>query len=224
MEDIRAQNELVVHAVKSVQPDTSDLRASIEAATIAKHHNLLQRSPLRIPVWAGVTALTILIIFTFLFYVPKFLWPRADSLFQAVGRNHIMCSHDADAPDWARTQPAIVEVEESFIGPNQHAPIATSEGYQLVRARVCVLNGEKFLHLVYESQDGREASLFVGQHNEPIPGDRTVTLDGKSIEVAHIDDLNVVGLRAGNHVVIAVAQENKIATSLLLSAVSSLSV
>lgn len=220
MESICTQNELVARAVKSVQPDTTVLRASIEAATIAKHHRLRQWSPIRIPVSAALGTLAIFLISASIYFVPTMFGPKGVSLFQAAGRDHIMCSHNVDAPDWAHTQHDIAEVEQSFIGHSQRAPLTTANDYRLVRARICMLKGEKFLHLVYQNQDGREASLFVGGSNELISGDQTITQNGKRIEAAHLDDLNVVGMRAGNHVLIAAATENKIATSLLLSAVS----
>lgn len=223
MQAICRQNELVAHAVKSVQPDTAGLRATIEAATIAKHNKLLQWSPVRIPVWAALGALAIILISASIYFAPKVFGPQDVSLFQAAGRDHIMCSHNADAPTWAHTQHAITEVEESFIGHRQRAPLTTANDYQLVRARICMLKGEKFLHLVYQDHDGREASLFVGGSNELTSGDQMVTQDGKIIEADHIDDLNIMGTRAGKHLLIATASDNKIATSLLLSAVSNFS-
>ena len=223
MEDIRAQNELVSRAVKSGQADNSTLRASIEAATIAKHQQLFQWSMPRVQVWATVAALTVLIAFISILYLPRFLRPYTSSLFKAAADNHITCIREAEAPDWARTQPEIIQVEESFIGRDRHVPMMTVDGYQLVRARVCMLNGETFLHLVYENDAGREASLFVGRNKENVFGDRAVTLDGKTIQMVHVSDLNVVSTQASNNLVIVAAQEEKIANTLLLSAVSRLS-
>jgi len=222
MEDIRSQNELVARAVKSVEAENSTLRASIEAATIAKHQQLFQWSTPRVTVWATVAALTILIAFISIFYLPTFR-PHISSLFKAAADNHITCIREAEAPGWARTQPEIIQVEESFIGGDRHVPMLTVDGYQLVRARVCMLNGEKFLHLVYENEVGREASLFVGRDKDDILGDRTVVLDGKNIQMAHVSDLNVVSTQAGNNLVIVATQEEKTANTLLLSAVSRLS-
>ena len=223
MEDIRAQNKLVARAVKSDQADNSALRASIEAATIAKHQQLFQWSIPRVSAWATVGALTILIVFISIFYLPRVLRPFTSSLFKAAADNHITCIREAEAPDWARTQPEIFQVEKSFIGHDRPLPVMTVDGYQLVRARVCMLNGEKFLHLVYENDAGREASLFVGRNKENVFGDRAVTLDGKTIQMVHVSDLNVVSTQAGNNLVIVAAQEEKIANTILLSAVSRLS-
>lgn len=220
MEDIRAQNELVARAVKSGEVDNSALRASIEAATIAKHQQLFQLSMPRVPVWATVAALTVLIAFISIFYL---LRPYASSLFKAAADNHITCIREAEAPDWARTQAEIIQVEESFLGRDRQAPMMTVDGYQVVRGRVCMLNGEKFLHLVYENDAGREASLFVGRNKENVFGDRAVTLDGKTIQMVHVSDLNVVSTQAGNHLVLVAAHEEKTASTLLLSAVSKLS-
>jgi anti-sigma factor RsiW len=223
MEDIRSQNELVARAVKSVEAENSTLRASIEAATIAKHQQLLQWSMPRVPLLATLTALTILIIFISIFYLPRFLRPHISSLFKAAADNHITCIREAEAPDWARTQAEIIQVEESFMGRDRHVPLITEDRYKLVRARVCMLNGEKFLHLVYENDGGHEASLFVGRDKEDVLGDRTVVLEDKNIQMAHVSDLNVVSTQAGNNLVIVAAQEEKIANTLLLGAVSRLS-
>ncbi|MCA1577081.1 MAG: zf-HC2 domain-containing protein [Acidobacteria bacterium] len=223
MEDIRAQNELLARAVKSAHADNSTLRASIEAATIAKHQQLFQWSMPRVQIWATVAAFTILIAFISIFYLPRFLRPYTSSLFKAAADNHITCIRETEAPDWARTQPEIIQVEESFIGRDRQVPMMTVDGYQLVRARVCMLNGEKFLHLVYENAGGREASLFVGPNKEVIFGDRDLALDGKIIQMAHVSNLNVVSTQVGNHLVIVAAQEETLANTLLLNAASRLS-
>ncbi|MCA1579645.1 MAG: zf-HC2 domain-containing protein [Acidobacteria bacterium] len=223
MENIRSQNELVARTVKSVLADNSTLRASIEAATIAKHQQLFQWSIPRVPAWATVAALTIVIAFISILYLPRFLRTYTSSLFKAAADNHITCIREAEAPDWARTQAEIIQVEESFIGRDRLVPMMTVDRYQLVRARVCMLNGQKFLHLVYENDGGREASLFVGQNKEGIFGDRAVVLDGKTIQMIHVSDLNVLSTQARDNLVIVAAQEEKIANTLLLSAVSRLS-
>jgi len=223
MEEIRSQNELVTRAVKSVEAENSTLRASIEAATIAKHQQLFQWSTPRVTIWATVAALTILITFISILYLPRFLRPHISPIFKAAADNHITCIREAEAPDWARTPPEIIQVEKSLMGRDRHVPLMTEDRYQLVRARVCMLNGEEFLHLVYRNDGGREASLFVGRNKEVILGDRVVTLDGKSIQLVHVGDLNVLSTQASNNLVIVAAQEEKVANTLLLSAVSRLS-
>jgi anti-sigma factor RsiW len=223
LEVLRSQNELVSSAIRSVKLDSRRLRASIEAATIAKRQRLIRWSLPRIPTWGTVTALAIVVLFVSVFYLPAFFGVSLNPFFKAAAENHLVCSHDSDAPDWARMPAAITDLEDTFIGENQHVPGTTAPDFQLIRARVCIINGERFLHLVYEDHRGREASLFVGQkHEEPLYGDRTVSMEGISVQVALFSDLHVSSTEVGPHLLITTAHEDRVAARLLLGAAASL--
>ncbi len=221
MEALRLQNELIARAVKSVETDNRNLRASIEAATIARHQRLLEWSLPRIPAWTVATAAAILFISISFFLLPNLVDVVANPLFRAAAENHRMCGQQSEDTDWARTPQAIADVEESFVGHNKHAPITTEFQYQLVRARVCVLNGEKFLHLIYRNDDGNEASLFVRRNDsQPLDKDRNVTADGVNVQSSKLSDLYVAGIEVGPYVLITAAQTDVVSSRLLRSAVA----
>ncbi|MFN2513967.1 MAG: anti-sigma factor [Pyrinomonadaceae bacterium] len=222
LEVLRSQNELVSRAIRSVKLDSRSLRASIEAATIAKRQRLIPWSLPRIPTWGTVTALAIVVIFASVFYLPTFIGVNISPLFEAAAENHRVCIHDSEAPDWARTPAAVSELEETFVGHNRRVPDSTAD-YRLVRARVCIINGERFLHLVYENHGGQEASLFVGQkHVEPLHGDRTLSMEGIDVQLALFSDLHVSSTEVGTHLLITTAHEDRVAAGLLLGAAASL--
>jgi hypothetical protein len=227
MEAIRSHNELLSHAVRSVELDTRGLRASIETATINKGRRgipawFLPRTP---RAWAAVTAFAAVFALAAALYLPRLVGvASANPLYRAAADNHRTCSREATAPDWARSGPDISQLGDSFVGQEQHIPVRVGGEYRLIRARVCLLHGERFLHLVYETLDGREASLFVGRrsHGSPPAGERSITLDGRIVQIAHASDLNLTSTQVGDHLLIAAAQEDSVAANVLLSALANI--
>ena len=118
-----------------------------------------------------------------------------------------MCSAEKEATYRIRSQPPIAETAASFLNHAQYIPLLIGGDYRLDRARICQLNGERFLHLVYETPDGREASLFIAQHVGVMPaGERSMTLDGHTLQLAHTSDLNVASTLDGDCLLIATAR------------------
>src|SRR5205085_6139601 len=194
LEVMRSQKEMLARSIRETGYDTRALRASIEAATFRRR--LIRFPELafpRVPAWAIASVCALVIALAALFYLPgRINLTSANSLYRAAAADHRMCSAEREAPDWIRSQPAITEMAASFLNNAQHIPLLIGGDYRLDRARICQLNGERFLHLVYETPDGREASLFVCHHVGAIPaGERTVTLDSHTLQLAHASDLNV---------------------------------
>lgn len=220
MEALRLQNELIARAVKSVETNNRNLRALIEAATIARHQRVLDWSLPQTPAWTMVTAAAILFSLSF-FLLPNLVGVVANPLFRAAAENHKMCSQQSEDTDWARTPQAIADVEASFVGHSKHAPVTTELQYQLVRGRVCILNGERFFHLIYRNDEGNEASLFVRRNDsQTFDKDRNVTADGVNVESARLSDLYISGTQVGPYVLITAAQTDVVSSRLLRSAVA----
>lgn len=218
---MRAQSALLARAVKEQQLDTRDLRASIVAATSGRRRfNLpaLVARP-RLPAWAAATVGALLVAFAVLFYLPgRTNTVQAHPLYHAAADNHRDCLHDLNAPDWALSRQTIVELSKSFLKGGGRLPLAIGDDYDLKRARVCDLEGLSFLHLIYETDDGRELSLFIGRHAAFTPeGERSVALDGHSIEFARASGLNLTGARDGESLLLAAADADSAAATALLS-------
>lgn len=220
LEIMRAQSALLARAVKAQSDDTRALRASIIASTTGR--NRLRFPALafpRIHAWAAATACALLIAFAILFYLPgRFNTVRAHPLYHAAADNHRDCLHDLNAPDWTLSRQTIVELSKSFLKGGKRLPLSLGDGYELMRARVCDLDGLSFLHVVYETRDGREVSIFIGRHAELRPeGERSISLDGHSIQLARTSGLNVTGTRDGESLLLAAASADSAATTALLS-------
>jgi anti-sigma factor RsiW len=221
LEILRSQNELLTRSVKSVEYDTRSLRASIEAATTGRRRFRLPGRVLpRLPAWSIVSASVVIVAVAALLFLPGLIGVTvADPLYRAAADNHRACVADPAAPDWVRSRPAIDGLAASYLGGKRQAP-ATIGGYRLTHARVCRLHGEDFLHLVYETREGREASLFIGRwrHDGLPAGERSITFDGQTVQIAHTSDLHVTSTRISDSLLIATAEEDSEAVTVLLGA------
>jgi len=222
-ETIRSQNELLSRLIKNSTYDTQGLRASIEAATIGRHRSHL-------PLWtlartrAGAMAFVsaFVIVIAALLYLYGFIGASgANPLYQAAAENHRACIADYAAPDWVRSQTDIDELAASFLEQKARIPLMIGSDYRLTHARVCQLNDERFLHLIYETSDRREASLFVGRWSrDHFPaGERSISLDGRAIQLTLASDLHVTSTQIGNNLLIATAHGDGESTTILLSAI-----
>lgn len=222
-EAIRSQNELLSRSIKNSAYDTQPLRASIEAATIGRHR-------VHLPLWtlartrAGAMAFisALAVVIAALIYLQGFIGASgANPLYWAAAENHRACIADYAAPDWVRSQTDIDELAASFLDEKVHISLMIGSDYRLTHARVCLLNGERFLHLIYETSDRREASLFVGRWSrDHLPdGERSISLDGHVIQLAFASNLHVTGTQIGNNLLIATANGDSESTTILLSAI-----
>ena len=219
LEVIQRQKRLLAEGVKSAQYNATALRTSIEAATVRAAS---------FPFWSfhisrartlKISAVVILLAFISLYFYQFIGNVRANSLYQAAARDHTLCSKASDATDWAQSDSAIEEKAKNFLEMEMSLPRRTASDYILVRARLCQLNGKNFLHLVYETPDGRIASLFICPNTNAVPaGDRSLNVDSNRIELTRVSDLTVNGTSKASCLFLTVAADQTVATALLLSA------
>lgn len=220
LEIMRSQSAMLARAVRGQKHDTRDLRASIVAATTGRRRLTLPSLVFaRTPAWAVTTIGALIIAFVILFNLPgRTNTVRAHPLYRAAANNHRECLHDLDAPDWTLSRQAIIELSNSFLRGDARLPLSVGDGYALTRARVCDLDGLSFLHLIYETKDGRDLSVFAGRHGATeLEGERSVSLDGHSIQFAHASGLKLTGARDGESILLAAADADGAAASALLS-------
>jgi anti-sigma factor RsiW len=222
LEVIQSQKRLLASAIKNSRYDTNALRASIEAATIRRHSFLLfNLNVLGVPAWSVAISLILLIGLGSIYLYRRFEAAQPNALYRAAANDHRSGSAASDASDWVQSDSAIAEKANAILNAKMRLPHSFGRDYTLARARLCQLNGKSFLHLVYETPYGSTASLFICPHTGALPsGQRTMKLDGRSLELARVSDLSVNGTINGDCLLIAVASEEAVATALLLNAES----
>ena len=219
LEILQTQKRLLVEGIKSAHYNTSELRASIEAATVrAAPFRFWSAHISRAKAWT-ISAAVMLVVFMSLYFYQFGGNVRANSLYEAAARDHALCSKASEAADWAQSAPAIAETAKSFLKVEMSLPRTVGTDYVLVRARLCQLNGKSFLHLVYETPDGRIVSLFICPNTNAIPaGERTLNVDSNRVEVTRVSDLIVNGTSKASCLLLTVAADQTVATALLLNA------
>lgn len=215
---VRSQNELLASSIRDALYDTAKLRTEIEKTTVGKAALRLPEFSLpRRPVWILALGCS-LIVLSVLFYLPgRMSTALAHPLYRAAATDHRACAADSAASNWIRSQPGISELATSFLKETQNVPSSIGAGYRLVRARICKFDGVSFLHVIYETADGRHVSLFLGRRTAGVPtGELTETVDGRDLQVAHISALSVFCAEDGNQLVFAAAPDDNVARSALL--------
>ena len=105
----------------------------------------------------------------------------------------------------------------SFLNEMQYIPSSVGSEYRLARARICKFDGVSFLHVIYETADGRHAALFIGRADTGVPsGELTETVNDRNLQVAHVSALAVFCAEQGNRLVFAAAADDNVARSALL--------
>ncbi len=219
-ETIRAQNELLSRSIKNSDSDTQALRARIETATVGREgarfslwENVRNRSAAVILVSGLVIVLGALLYF----YVFNGI-TRANALYGAAAENHLACIADLSAPDWARSPTAIEELAAPVLYQNASLRSNIGNNYRLMHARICLLNGRKFLHLIYETTDGSEVSLFVARRGSSSADDSRIASGVREIELTLASNVHISSMQKDNNLLIAVANEDSESIAVLLGA------
>lgn len=221
LELLRSETELLVRSIKSVEYDTEKLRASIKSATVGRRGSRWPRLMLpRVPQWAVATACAFVVAVVVLFYLTgRMAIIGASPLYSAAADNHRTCIEESEKPDWARTESAIDTLRTPFPGQLFQPPHRIGSDLTLARARICELHGKNFLHLVYVSRDGTEASVFVGRNEGLLPqGDQDVTLGNYAIQLTEVANLHIASTQVGECLMIAASNAEDGAAMMLLDA------
>lgn len=216
---VRSQNQLLASSIRDVLYDTTKLRTEIEKATVGKAAIRLPEFSLpRMPVWVLALGCILIVALTALFYLPGQIGVViAHPLYGRAAADHRACAADSAASDWIRSQAEISELATSFLNEKQNVPPSVGNEYSLVRARICKFDNVSFLHVIYETADGRYVSLFIGRRTAGVPsGELTETMSGRDLQVAHISALSVFCAEDGNRLVFAAAPDDNVARTALL--------
>ena len=114
-----------------------------------------------------------------------------------------------DKPGWAMEEREIEPMAVRWVGNARSLEALAPEGYKLVKAKPCPLEGksEMWLHLIY-ARDGREVSLFVrsGEISPPSRGQRALTPDPSCVSVRNLE---VVARQRGRYGIVFVADVSR---------------
>jgi hypothetical protein len=220
LEIIQTQKRLLAEGVKNVEYDASTLRASIEEATIRGSSFPFRNLHLsRAKTWSISATVILLATFVLLYFSGLVGTVRANSVYEAAAREHAVFSKASEASDWAQSTSAIAEKAEAFLHMKATLPLTVGTDYVLTRARLCELKRKSFLHLVYETPDGRTVSLFICPNTTALPlGERSLTVDARAVEVTRVFDLTVNATLKDTCLFLTVAADETVATALLLNA------
>lgn len=220
---MRSQNELLARSLKDETYDTTRLSAAIEAATIGKGIRFPELSLPGIPVWAVVLGCVLIVGLSALFFLPGMTGiGLAHPLYQAAAADHRACFKDSAASDWVRSQSGISELATSFLNLKQNVPPIISGEYKLKRARICNFDSVSFLHIIYETEDGRHVSLFAGRDGSGVPaGELREKLNGHDLQLSRVSGLSVFSAGDGKRLLFAAAPDAAAARSALLGMLES---
>jgi hypothetical protein len=217
---IRSQNELLASSIKSEQYDTTKLSAEIEAATVGKAAIRLPELSLpRMPVWVFALGCIFILAVSAVLYLPgKIGRAFAHPLYDAAAADHRACFADSAAPDWIRSQQGISELATSFLNQKTNVPFSVVGEYKIARARICKFkDGLPFLHVVYETTDGRYLSLFIGHPAGVLSGEHSEMVNGHDLHLAHVSGLAVFCVSDRDRLLFATAPEDNVARNAMLS-------
>jgi anti-sigma factor RsiW len=112
-------------------------------------------------------------------------------------------------PGWVAGERAIEPVAVQWVGDARSLGAFAADGYTLVKAKPCPLEGksEMWLHLIY-TRGGRDVSLFV-RNRKVSPASRGQLALASSLACSRVDGLEVVGLQRGDYGIVLVADVSR---------------
>jgi len=186
--------------------------ASATAAVVARVREQMQARPWWrrmaemltigwLPVYGAAAAALLIAIAVH----PGFVSDSRDDLLHTAASDHRedLIEH-IDKPGWAFGEREVEPMALRWVGDARSLEALAPEGYTLVKAKPCPLEGksEMWLHLVY-ARDGQEVSLFVrsSEVSSPSRGQRRLTPDPSCLRVR---DLEVVARQRGSYGIVLV--------------------
>jgi anti-sigma factor RsiW len=114
-----------------------------------------------------------------------------------------------EKPGWMAGEREIESMAVSWVGDARALGSFAAEGYTLVKAKPCPLEGksEMWLHLIY-TRGGRDVSLFVRNRRISAASRGQLAL-APDLSSSRVGDLEVVGLQRGDYGIVLVADVSR---------------
>lgn len=177
-------------AVLAEETDTAALDRRVLESIIAGAREPQPAPPMRAfprRWWAAATALAVaLVLVAGGFGYRALLGQRTAPVYSDAAQDHQDEVVDHQPRKWHFDLPTIQALAARELVPQADVAVLASHGFRLERGKLCRLNGQIYLHLVY--QDGKdELSVFLRQRNPaPLPGRPQTAANGRPLYTAHV--------------------------------------
>jgi len=202
-EQVRLYDDLLREAFVEQRLDTRELRARVQhqISTFGIRRSVHFRQPLYLTSVAALVLLAICAGITY-FALPYF---SSETVYTSAADDHFEeVVQRAPLEGWRATPFEIEGLAKKELGdPDIISKLAPGE-YTLVRARVCDLAGERYVHLVYENQR-REISIYVRHKGSELPGTALETVNRCPVHAESTGKLEVAGFQSEKFTVLIVS-------------------
>lgn len=202
-EQVRLYDDLLREAFVGQRLDTRELRARVRhqiSACVGKRSVLFRQSLYTISI-AALVLLAICGGITY-FTLPYF---SSETVYSSAADDHFEeVVQGAPLEGWRATLFEIEGLVKKELGdPYILSKLAPAE-YTLVRARICDLAGERYVHLVYQNES-REISIYVRHKGSELPGAVLETVNRCPVHAASTGRLEVAGFQSEKFTVLIVS-------------------
>jgi anti-sigma factor RsiW len=202
IEQQRAHDNLLRDAFVSERLDVRDLRARVlNRITTRRSRSLFIRRPAYI---FAMAALVLLVFGTTIIYLSIRSQRVAPLYADAVDDHYEEVVQRVPLSGWRETVADINTLSQRQLGESEIFSKLGPTGYQLVRARVCELGGELYLHAEYRNQKG-EISIFIKRRGGNLPGAAREVVNGCPIHLESMRGYEVAGFQSEQFTVLIVS-------------------
>jgi anti-sigma factor RsiW len=202
-EQLRIYDELLREAVAEQRIDTRELRTRIWRQISASEPWLSGLSRRRVHL-LSIAALLLLAIGAGIIYINRLSSNSEDLFTSAVDDHTEEVVQQAPIEGWRTSRVEIERLVNERLSNLDVINKLQPTDYALVRARVCDLAGESYVHLVYDGRE-REISFFVRHKDSELPGGALETVNGCPLRVQSARGLEVAGFQTEKLTVLIVS-------------------
>jgi len=202
-EQVRLYDDLLREAVVEQPVDTRELRARVghQISACVSERSVRFRQPLYV---MSVAALVFLAICAGIIYfaLPYF---SSETVYTSAADDHFEeVVQRTPLEGWRATPVEIEGLAKKELGdPDIIRKLSPGE-YTLVRARVCDLAGERYVHLVYGNQR-REISIYIRHNGNTLPGAALESVNRCPVHAESTGRLEVAGFQSEKFTVLIVS-------------------
>lgn len=152
-------------SILSEEIDTSRVELAVR--------NRIAANQRHVPGWAVAAAAVVATVLSAVFSYRTFLKEQTPLVCVAAAQDHRREIVHGDPRPWLTDSYAIQSLAEKQGVPASAIAALATTGYHLERARLCFLNKQIFLHLVY-TKDGEAFSVYLRRRGSESPFDRSL--------------------------------------------------
>ena len=202
IEQQRACDNLLRACFVSQPLDVRNLRARVlnQITRLGRRTLFIQR-----PAYLLALAAILLLVFgTAIVYLAMRSRTVAPVYADAVDDHYEEVVQRVPLPGWRETFADINLLGQGQLGESEIINKLGPTGYQLVRARVCELGGELYVHGEYKNERG-EISIFLKRRGGDLPGAAKEVVNGCPIHIASTRGFEVAGFQSEQFTVLIVS-------------------